>query len=288
MTRELELTSADNPRIKAVVRLREHRHRREHGVFVAEGEREVGRAREAGLAVVELYVSPQMVRDEESLKLIDALAAQGVMVARVSEPLMRKMAYTQNPPGLLAVVEQPRWARASLGEAMTLLGIADRAAEDELWLVAVGIEKPGNLGAMVRTADAAGCVGVLVADGVVDAFNPNAIRASTGAVFTLPVLGGSGDEVRQMLQKRGLKLAAATPTAPGGATGHTHANLKGPLALVIGAEDKGLDEAWLGAAGVRVAIPMRGKTADSLNASVAAAILLFEARRQRDDDIMTR
>lgn len=284
MARELELTSADNPRVKAVARLREHRHRREHGLFVAEGAREVGRAREAGLAVVELYVSPQMARDEESLELIDTLAGEGLTVVKVSEPLMRKMAYTQNPPGLLAVVEQPRWARASLGEAMGMLGMGERAGKDEMWLVAVGIEKPGNLGAMVRTADAAGCVGVLVADGVVDAFNPNAIRASTGAVFTLPVLGGGGDEVRQMLQKRGVKLAAA---APGGVTGHTKANLKGPLALVIGAEDKGLDQAWLAAAEARVAIPMRGKTADSLNASVAAAILLFEARRQRDDDIMT-
>lgn len=284
MTRELELTSADNPRIKAVVRLREHRHRREHGLFVAEGAREVGRARGAGLAVVELYVSPQMVRDEESLKLIDAITGDGVRVVKVSEPLMRKMAYTQNPPGLLAVVEQPRWARASLVEAMGMLGMGKKAEKDELWLVAVGIEKPGNLGAMVRTADAAGCVGVLVADGVVDAFNPNAIRASTGAVFTLPVLGGGGDEVRQMLKGRGVRLAAATPT---GAELHMKANLKGPLALVIGAEDKGLDEAWLGAAEARVAIPMRGRTADSLNASVAAAILLFEARRQRDDDIMT-
>ncbi|MCE9590009.1 MAG: RNA methyltransferase [Planctomycetes bacterium] len=280
--RELDLTSADNPRVKAVAKLREHRRRRETGLFVAEGLREVGRARAAGLRVVELYWSPDMLHGAErgeAEALVAAAGDEGAITARVGEALMRKMAYTENPPGLLAVMEQPAWARASLAEAMGLLKMGAEAGKDELWLVAVGIEKPGNLGAMLRTADAAGVTAVLVADAVVDAFNPNAIRASTGAVFTLPVLGATGEEARHMLRGRGVRLLAATPD---GATPHTRTDMTGAVALVIGPEDTGLDEAWLKEAAGRVSIPMLGRSTDSLNASVAAAVLLFEARRQRD------
>lgn len=283
MSRELELTSADNPRVKAVVRLREHRHRRESGLLVAEGLREIGRARAAGLAVRELYWSQAMIAEDKRAEveaLATACAGERALVARVNEALMNKMAYTQNPPGLLAVMEQPAWSRVALGEALGMLGLPEIAGAGEMWLVAVGIEKPGNLGAMVRTADAAGCTGVLVADGVVDAFNPNAIRASTGAVFTLPVLGATGEETRQMLRARGVKIMATTPE---GASAHSRVDWRGPVAVIIGAEDRGLDSGWLQAAAGRVGIPMAGRMTDSLNASVAAGVVLFEARRQRDD-----
>jgi TrmH family RNA methyltransferase len=147
-------------------------------------------------------------------------------------------------------------------------------ADATLVLVAVGVEKPGNLGALVRTADAAGADALLVAEAATDPWNPNAIRASTGAVFTLPIVEASLETILVLpLQK-----VAAVVEAP---TLHTAADLTGPTALLVGAEDAGLDARWRDAADVQVSIPMRPRTVDSLNTATAAAILLFEAVRQR-------
>jgi TrmH family RNA methyltransferase len=143
-----------------------------------------------------------------------------------------------------------------------------------LYLAAVGIEKPGNLGAMARTAAAAGADALLVADAASDPWNPNAIRASTGAVFTLPIVEATLDEVRALPGD----LVATEPTAP---TPYTEADLTGPLTIAIGAEDAGLPTSWLDAADRRVSIPLASTSTDSLNAATAAAILLFETRRQR-------
>src|SRR5262249_5446942 len=139
-----------------------------------------------------------------------------------------------------------------------------------LFLVAVGIEKPGNLGAMARTAEAAGADALVVAEAQADVWSPNAIRASTGAVFTLPVVEASLDEVRAIA----VRPAAAVVDAP---ARYTDADLTQPTAFVVGAEDEGLDARWRAAADVELAIPQRGTATDSLNAATAAAILLFEA-----------
>jgi TrmH family RNA methyltransferase len=169
------------------------------------------------------------------------------------------MAYRAEPEGVLAIVEAPR---RELPRDATLL------------LVAVAIEKPGNLGAMARTADAAGAGALVVADAEADPWNPNAIRASTGAVFTLPVVEATRDEVAALsLQKVAAVVGAPTP--------YTDADLRAPTALIVGAEDTGLDDVWRAIADTQVALPMRGDTADSLNASTAAAILLYETLRQR-------
>ena len=177
----------------------------------------------------------------------------------MSERVLAKMAYRAEPEGVLAIFEAP--ARELPRGGM-------------LYLVAVGIEKPGNLGAMARTAEAAGADALVVAEGEADVWNPNAIRASTGAVFTLPVVEAGLDEVRGL----GVRLVAAVVDAP---TRYSDADLSAPAALVVGAEDEGLDERWRAAADLAVSIPVRGAAADSLNAATAAAILLFEAVRQR-------
>jgi TrmH family RNA methyltransferase len=169
------------------------------------------------------------------------------------------MSYRAEPEGVLAVFDVPR---RELPAAATLV------------LVAVGIEKPGNLGAMARTADAAGADALLVADAVSDPWNPNAIRASTGAVFTLPIAEVTLDEVRAL----DVQKIAAVVGAP---TRHSEADLTPPTALLIGAEDDGLDAAWRDAADLQVTLPMRARTVDSLNASTAAAVLLYETLRQR-------
>lgn len=242
------ITSPDNQRVKDVLRLRKSRERRASGLFVAEGPREVQRAMDAGLTVTETFVAPELIGDWPQPH------------TEVSARVLAKMAYRAEPEGVIAIVEQPRHT------------LADNAT---LILVAVGIEKPGNLGAMARTADAAGADALVVADAQADPWNPNAIRASTGAVFTLPIVELTRDEIAALpMQKVAAVVGAATRLAD--------ADLTKPTALIVGAEDAGLDAQWKDASDVEVHIPMRARTVDSLNASNAAAILLYETVRQRD------
>jgi len=239
------ITSVDNPRVKDVVRLRTGRERRRSGLFVAEGRREVERAVAAGLNVVATYFAPALIdwpNGEE-----------------VSERVLAKMAYRAEPEGVLAVVEAPR---------------RELPANGTLYLAAVAIEKPGNLGAIARTAAAAGVDALLIAEAQADPWNPNAIRASTGAVFSLPVVEATLHEVRAL-------PAELVATATGATTEYTDADLTGPVTVAVGAEDTGLPRPWLDAATHNVTIPLAPGATDSLNAATAAAIVLFEARRQR-------
>jgi TrmH family RNA methyltransferase len=241
------ITSPDNPRVKEVVRLRKGRERRRSGLFVAEGPREVARAREAGLTIRATYFAPSLLDWDEG--------------EEVDERVLRKMSYRDEPEGVVAVVEIPQ--RETDLARTTLL------------LVAVGIEKPGNLGAMARTADAAGADALLVAEALGDPWNPNAIRASTGSVFTLPVVDVTLDDLRALPHA---KVAATL----GATRSHTDPDYRRPTAFLVGAEDEGLPAAYREAADTNVAIPMSDTaTADSLNASAAAAVLLYEAVRQR-------
>ena len=239
------ITSVDNQRVKDVLRLRKSRERRRAGLFVAEGPREVERARAAGLRLHATYFAPELIAWDDG--------------EEVSARVLEKMAYRAEPEGVIAVVEIPRRALPP---------------DPSLILVAVGIEKPGNLGAMARTADAAGADALVVADAEADAWNPNAIRASTGAVFTLPVVEATREEIAQLPVQR---VAAVVDAS----TRYTDADLTQPTALIVGAEDAGLDAAWREASDVQVAIPMHARSVDSLNAATTAAILLFEAARQR-------
>ncbi len=281
MSASMRLSSADNPRVKAVVRLGEQRERRKTGLFVAEGRRQIQRALAAKLTLVEWFACDELTQtqDEPVLATLRGAAQPGFVV---TPGIMGKMAYRQNPEALLAVFEQRLWTLEALDTATNQAsGGAVAEGGGRLWLVAVGTTKPGNLGAMLRSAEAAGAAGLLVADGVVDPFNPNVIHASTGAVFELPMVAESSEAIMAWLVARGAKIAAAVV---GAQTPHTQADLTGEVALVIGAEDTGLDEHWRQAAqnhGTPVAIPMRGRVVDSLNASTAAAVLLFEAVRQR-------
>ncbi|HEU5362202.1 MAG TPA: RNA methyltransferase [Gaiellaceae bacterium] len=239
------ITSVDNPRVKEVLRLRKGRERRRAGLFVAEGPREVARARAAGLRVHATYFAPGLLVWDEG--------------EEVDERVLRRMSYRAEPEGVLAVVEIPQ---RTLPPNSTLL------------LVAVGIEKPGNLGAMARTADAAGADALLAGDARSDPWNPNAIRASTGAVFTLPIVDVTADVVARLPHR---KVAAIL----GASHPHTTPDYTGPTAFLVGPEDRGLDDTWRAVADTHVEIPMKGATADSLNASTAAAVLLYEAVRQR-------
>ncbi len=239
------ITSVENGRVKDVLRLRKSRERRRSGLFLAEGPREVSRARAAGLRIVEVYFAPALLEWPDG--------------EEVSERVLAKMAYRAEPEGVVAVVEAPRHELPRGGT---------------LYLVSVGVEKPGNLGAIARSAEAAGADALVVAEAQADIWNPNAIRASTGAVFTLPVVEATLGEVTEL----GAPLLAAVVGAP---TRYTDADLARPVALAVGSEDAGLPQAWREAAELEVSIPMGAGSTDSLNTATAAAVMLFEAVRQR-------
>lgn len=262
------ITSLQNPRVKQLVKLRDRRPRDAAGVFLVEGYRQIRRALDKGFAPTELYFSPDWyVADQgnEPTLLAEAVAA-GARLLQLSKDAFAKVAYRERPDGLLAVV--PQWRR-ELDEL--------RLSPTPFLLVVEAIEKPGNLGTILRSADAAGVDGLIVCDPVTDLFNPNVVRASTGVLFSVPVAIAESGAVRAWLRARGIRSVATTPAAT---QLHTAADLTGPLAIVMGSEQYGLSDDWLREADDRVRIPMAGQ-ADSLNVAMATIITLFEAVRQR-------
>jgi TrmH family RNA methyltransferase len=239
VTRHRFISSSSNPRLKAVRRLHGRR-AREAGLFLVEGHRQVEAARASGARVRELYYAPELFLGDDDPLLV-------VQNANVAD-------------GLLAVVE--RWPT----------DIA-RLADDQLVIVTEAVERPGNLGTIIRTACAAGATALVAADPRTDPFHPETVRASVGTLFRLPVHTASTEVAVERLSAG--RIVVATPDAP---QALWDADLSGPLALVVGNERHGVGEAWLDAADELVAIPMPGP-ADSLNVAVAAGIVLFEASR---------
>ena len=260
------LTSFRNPRVKDVVKLRNRRQRDRQGRFVIEGQRELACASDGGLTPEAVYYCEDLYDDSGARDLLARVAETGLDCQQTSRAVFEKMSYRHTPDGLLGVAATPDLSLDRLPQP-----------ENALWLVAATIEKPGNLGAMLRGADAAGCAGVLVADPATDVFNPNVVRASIGTLFNVPVAVGKADEVREWLEMHRVSIVAARPDAD---VDYTQADLRGNLAIVVGSEHEGLGSAWSQPGCKAVRIPMAGR-ADSVNAAVAAAVLLFEARRQR-------
>jgi TrmH family RNA methyltransferase len=261
------LTSLANPRIKAAAALRRRRERERAGLTLVDGARELRRALDAGVIVAEAFVCETLLAGPDARLALDGLRARQVPLVPVSEAVFDKVAFGQRAEGLVAVVRIPSTA---LGDLVL--------HEAPLLVVLEAVEKPGNLGAILRSADGAGADAVVVASARTDLFNPNAIRASAGTIFSLPLASGTTAETLDWLATGGLRVVAARVDA---ARIYSDVDLTGPLALVLGAEADGLSDAWHGPRVEAVRIPMLGR-ADSLNVSVSAAILLYEARRQRD------
>ena len=261
----LEITSPANPRVKQLVALRHRRARDRAGVTLVEGYGELGLALSAGARPLALYVCPALAGDGAQA-MIDRVTDLGAEVVRTSRPVFGKIAYRESPDGWLAVMPAVR----------TSLGLLDPGT-GPLVLICAGVEKPGNLGAILRTADAAGVAAVIAADPVTDWGNPNVVRASKGTVFAVPVASAPAAEVLAWATGRSLTLVAA---APDGDVLPTEADLSGATAIVVGSEAHGLPGIWLERANTRVRIPMFGR-ADSLNVATSAAILVYEAVRQR-------
>jgi TrmH family RNA methyltransferase len=261
------ITSLTNPRVKAAVRLRDRAERDVTGLTIVDGAREILRALDAGVRVEQAFVAPELLRSPDGHAVAERLRHRPSTL-EVSAAVLARVAFGQRSDGVVAVVATPA---GSLEDLVM--------PPDALVVVAEGIEKPGNLGAVIRTADGAGASAVIAADPRTDLFNPNAIRASLGTIFALPVVAASTTATLEWLVAHDIRPIAARVDAP---LAYTEIDLRGPLAIVLGSEADGLSAAWTDPRVVPVVIPMRG-IADSLNVSIAAAILLYEARRQRGE-----
>ncbi len=258
-----DITSPQNPQIKRIIRLRQERREREReGVIVVEGRYEIELALTSGLRPVQVFHCAEWSGGK---------VPSGLSIApiRVSRAAFEKMSYREGPDGWLALFPLPR---RSL-ESLTL-------SAAPLVVVAESIEKPGNLGAILRAADAAAVDALLLCDPGVDAWNPNVVRASRGTLFTVPVVTTDNASALDWLRRHGIQVLAATPQAE---TLYTSVDMRQPLAIAVGAEDQGLSAFWLQCADRRVKIPMWGRV-NSLNVSIATALLVYEAVRQRMEE----
>lgn len=264
----LKITSLQNPQIKEAVKLQNRKARDEEGLFLIEGYRELKRAVAGGVTIVKLFICPPLFLGENEGILIDTIKNGGGMILECAPATFEKLSYRDRPDGLLAIGVQMKTSLGALGSQMS---------DNPLLVVAEAIEKPGNLGSILRSSDGVGADGVIVCDRCTDIYNPNVVRASVGTLFTLPVVEARGVDVFSWLQEHKIKIVATSPAAT---VDYTEADLRGPIALCVGTEQIGLSEIWLNASDIQVSIPMKG-VADSLNVATATTLVLYEALRQR-------
>ena len=260
------ITSVQNARIKHVVALQQKSSlRREEGLFVVEGQREIEHCIEGGYEVVEVYKRSQEsgVRSQES-------GVRREVEYLVSPQVYEKMAYRGSTEGMIAVVK-------CKDHQLSIVHYPLSIQDNPLVVVLEGVEKPGNLGAILRSADAANVDAVIVCDPLTDLYNPNLIRASIGAVFTVPTAVCTSLECIAFLKERKINILTAQLQD---SYEYYDYDMTGPTAIVMGTESTGLTQQWREAADAHIRIPMLGRL-DSLNVSVSAAILMFEAVRQR-------
>lgn len=261
------IRSVQNAQIKAAVKLRDRRGRAQQGRTIIDGLREIRRAIETGFPVETVYVCPSRLAGAEVEAFTQLLKnSPSVSTAEVTPEVMEKLAFGERLEGAVAVAKVPQ---QSLAEAAL--------PKNPLVVVLEQVEKPGNLGAVLRTMDAVGADLLISADGRTDLFNPNAIRASLGTIFSVPVVAATTAETLEFLRGKGIAMLAARVD---GSVGYSTVDFRQPTAIVLGSEANGLTEAWQQPDVTNIHLPMRG-IADSLNVSITAAVLLYEALRQR-------
>ncbi len=255
----MDITSLQNPKVKYIVKLREDkRQRQQDGLMLVEGCDELTLALGAGLKPHTLLTAPEL-----ATRTIDIGDAE---ITTATRTVFEKMSYRDNPDGWLGIFPIPKTSLEDL-----------KLSELPFVIVAQSVEKPGNLGAILRTADAAHVDAVIVCDPRVDLWNPNVIRASRGAIFTVPTIEVESSNALAWLRSKKMRVLAATPSAE---VLYTAVDLKEPFALAVGTEDQGLTDFWMQNADIKVKIPMLGKV-NSLNVSIAAALITYESVRQR-------
>lgn len=263
------ISSPQNRRVKDALRLRDRRGRQQQGRLIIDGVRELGRALEGGIELEEVFWCESARGSEDARAVLSAARAGGAAVLEVTTEVFGKLAFGDRAEGVVGVARTPHHTLADLESALP---------GQPLVAVLEGFEKPGNVGAVVRSADGAGISAVILADPVTDLYNPNTIRASLGTIFTLPVCSTTTQELLAWLQGRGMQVIAARVD---GTVLYTDVDYTRPTAIVLGSEARGLGAGWQGEGVTAVQLPLRGK-ADSLNVSATAAVLLYEALRQRD------
>ncbi len=262
-----EITSLSNPKIKSVVKLRQRSHRDRASEMIVEGYREIKRALDHGYKPTALFYCEELwLKHENEPSILDRCEANGAILYACSKLAFEKIAYRERPDGLIAIGPQV---------TVTLEDLS--LPPDALVMVCESVEKPGNLGTMLRSADASSVSAVIVCDPCTDIHNPNVVRASTGTLFALPIAVATAEQTLAYLKANGFSILAATPHAD---NMYFQESLTGRVAICLGAEQYGLTKQFMEGADLRVRIPMFG-TADSLNVSAAATILLSEVVRQR-------
>jgi RNA methyltransferase, TrmH family len=260
------ITSRQNPRIKEAVKLRARRGRQLQSRFLIDGAREIGHALSAGVRCLEAFICEELCSSPECRRAVEALQSTGAEQFIVSPTVYAKLAFGDREDGVIAVADTPKRQLENL-----------KLPPQPIVAVMEGIEKPGNMGAILRSADAAGIDAVIVANAGTDLYNPNTIRASLGTVFRENVIEAASAQALAWLQSNSHLIVAARPDAD---TVYTEVDLSRGAAIVLGSEANGLSSVWSGAKVTPVRLPMHG-LADSLNVSTTAAILFYEALRQR-------
>ena len=255
----MDITSLQNPKIKQLVKLRDDKKQRKlEKMMLVEGWEEINLALAAGYHPHTILISPDLTNRQGDIDSTETLT--------VSQAVFEKISYRDNPDGWLAVFSTPSKSLQDI-----------KLSTVPFLIVAESIEKPGNLGAILRTADAAGVDAILVCDPHTDIYNPNVVRASRGTLFTVPTVELSNTDAFNFLRDHRINILAATPQAE---AEYSQQELSGPLAITVGTEDKGLSDFWLEKANLKVKIPMVGKV-NSLNVSIATAVIVYETKRQR-------
>jgi len=254
----MTINSLQNPKIKNVVKLHQAKYRKKQGLFLIEGEREIDMAIKSGVRLQTLFYGDDLTK---SMSKVDEK-----ILFKVDKKVFAKISFRENPDGFLAVAKAPECKLSDI-----------KFSKNPLVLIADLIEKPGNLGAIARTAEAIGLDAIILHDPQVEIYNPNAIRASQGAIFNVSVAKSSQAEILVWCKKNKIQMVATTSKAN---KIYTEVDYKKPTAILIGSEEKGLDNDWLKVSDEKVKIPMKGRIT-SLNVSVATAVVLYEAVRQR-------
>ena len=268
------ISSAQNSKIKLLLELQEKsKTRKKEGLFVVEGRRELLHCIEAGYVPHTVFFCPEIISESDKEEIVQAIKRQIAgnakmpMAIEVPQQLYDKVAYRGGTEGVVAEMYCKDLSLGSL-----------ELKENPLIVVLESVEKPGNLGAVLRSADASGVDAVIVCDPLTDMYNPNLIRSSIGAIFTVPVATAKSDEAIAWLKEKGAKIYTAQLQ---NSEWYYDTDMKGATAIVMGTEATGLTNAWRNAADAHIKIPMLGRL-DSLNVSVSAAILMYEAVRQRN------
>jgi TrmH family RNA methyltransferase len=264
------ISSLQNPHIKEIVRLRNRRHRDETKQYLIEGYRELTRALDNKIPLKSFYYCPEFFLGENERSLMQMAYDQGAEVYELSKPPFQKVSYRDRPDGLIAIAYQtPSY--------MEELSLILKGKANPFLLTVEAIEKPGNLGSMIRSGDGAGVDAIIVCDQATDIYNPNVIRSSIGTCFSVPIIQANGSDVIATLQQLTIPIIAASPNAK---EIYTEVNYRQAVAFVVGREQIGLSKLWMKQADYLIRIPMKG-SADSLNVSSATTLLLYEALRQR-------